>query len=863
MSHRHRALLAGVTVLVACCGGSTEPRLGGSPLDNPPTTIEICDGLDNDLNGAIDEPFRDEEGRYVADEHCGGCDRACSGAVPHATAAQCGLVGGVPACMAVACEPGWEPLPTGPCVPWDAHMCLTCLDDGDCGGFADARCALIAGEARCTVSCTAGGCPTGYACRAERCEPEGGSCSCDPGDAFEMACRIDIEETGEVCVGHATCTDGTITACSGTVEECDGRDNDCDGGVDEDFVDDLGVYSHINHCGACGIDCEADIVPFGDLTCGGDPYSPICHLLCADTLDGLHLGDEVDADLIIANGCECTITTLDDPAGPVRAYGPDLDTNCDGADGIVRRSFYVAPDGDDSNAGSPMRPLLTIGEAVRRAAESLATDTPKPDVFVVSGTYIEIVDVPDGVRLHGGYRNDFLGLDPEGYITLLISSDPLGAPGGAALVMDGAGATTTVVEGLHIQGSDAPGPSQPTFGMYVSTPGPLLVLRNLEIRSGRAGSGASGAHGRAGNTPPVSSSEGDPIRASVEDTVHQCIPGLANRVLGGDGGTNRCDGRDVSGGRGGNAECPAFSSVQEGGVGGLSGSTGAPGGSGGSGGVDSQGPIFTSCPSWICCGLSDFTVPYDWRVAGDGANGGDGTAGSAGDGCWDSMGDLSSGVWTPVRPTDGTRGGPGGGGGGGGAGGGVHIEWYDVECEFPDGLGGGGGGGGAGGCGGQAGSKGESGAPAVGLVIEHTWIGPPPGVAPLPTLENLTIFPGEGGSGGTGGAGGGGGIGGAGSAGGDLAWELRTSLSLSAPTRGGHGGAGGTGGPGGGGGGGCGGSSVGVWVILRGAGDPGYAASLSGSSILPGIPGTGGKGGGGSVPGGDGLDGEARDVVVE
>jgi hypothetical protein len=543
MSFRHTTLHVGAMLVLACCGGSTEPRLGGSPLDNPSSTDEICDGLDNDLNGEIDELFRDEEGRYVADEHCGACGRDCAGAVAHATATLCGLVGGVPACMALGCEPGWEPLPSGICVPWDAHMCLTCLEDEDCGGFVDARCALIAGESRCTVSCTSGGCPSGYACREDRCEPSGGSCSCGPGDAFEMACRIDIIETGEVCVGHATCTDGVITDCSGTPELCDGRDNNCDGEVDEDFVDDLGVYSHINHCGQCGIDCEADIVPFGDLTCGGDPYSPICHLLCADTLDGLHLGDEVDADLIIANGCECIITTLDDPAGPVHAYGPDLDTNCDGADGIVRRSFYVAPDGDDTNAGSPMRPLLTISEGVQRAADSLATDTPKPDVFVVSGTYIEIVDVPDGVRLHGGYRNDFLGLDPDGYITLLISSDPLGAPGGAALVMDGAGVTTTVVEGLHIQGSDAPGPSQPTFGMYVSTPGPALVLRNLTIHSGRAGSGTSGSHGRAGDPPGVLSSEGDPIRASIEDTAHQCIPGTTNRVLGGDGGTNRCDGR--------------------------------------------------------------------------------------------------------------------------------------------------------------------------------------------------------------------------------------------------------------------------------------------------------------------------------
>jgi hypothetical protein len=862
MSLSHHALLACTSALVLGCGGSTEPRLGGSPLDNPPSTLEICDGLDNDHNGLVDEPFRDAEGRYVSDEHCGVCDNACSGTVPHSLTERCGLVGGVPRCTATECEAGWEPLATGICVPWDAHLCLDCLEDEDCGGFERATCSLIAGESRCTVSCSGADCPAGYACRDGLCEPAGGSCSCGPGDAFEMACAIRIEGMAEPCVGHATCTDGTMSECTGSPEECDGRDNDCDGEADEDFLDELGVYSHINHCGACGIDCTADIVPYGDLTCGGDPYAPICHLLCEDTLDGLHIGDEMDADLVIANGCECVVTTLDDEAGPVGAYGQDLDTNCDGADGLVRSSFYVAPDGDDSNPGSPMRPLLSISAAVEQAAASLGTDSPKPDVFVVSGTYIEVLELPDGVRLHGGYRNDFLGLDPDGYITLLISSDPAGAPGGAALVMDGAGVRETVVEGLHVQGSDAPSPGQPAFGAYVRTPGSSLLMRNLSIRSGRAGSGASGAHGTAGDPPTVASGDGDPIRASVEDTYHECIRGSSNTVQGGRGGSNTCDGHDVSGGRGGNAVCPVFSSYEEGGIGGL-GLTGTPGGAGGSGGVDSEGPIFTSCPSWICCGLSDFTVPWDWRIAGDGGVGSDGTQGEAGTGCWDPMGDLSSGVWTPVRATVGTKGGPGAGGGGGGAGGGVYIDWYAVECEFPDGLGGGGGGGGAGGCGGQGGQAGTSGAPSVGLVIEHTWSGTPPPVAPLPRFEELEVHAGEGGSGGTGGAGGGGGVGGAGSPGGDLDWVLRTSLTLSAPTRGGHGGPGGTGGPGGGGGGGCGGSSVAVWVILRGAGDPGYLPALAGSTLMPGITGMGGSGGGGAVPGGDGSDGEARNVVIE
>ncbi len=34
---------------------------------------ERCDGLDQDFDGAVDEDFRDELGRYVTARHCGAC----------------------------------------------------------------------------------------------------------------------------------------------------------------------------------------------------------------------------------------------------------------------------------------------------------------------------------------------------------------------------------------------------------------------------------------------------------------------------------------------------------------------------------------------------------------------------------------------------------------------------------------------------------------------------------------------------------------------------------------------------------------------------------------------------------------------
>lgn len=867
----HRFSSRRIAWLLACsgafgCGAKTEIfQPGAEPPDVPQPGPELCNGLNDDFDedDEVDEDFRDERGRYVHDEHCGSCGRACAGAIEHATTVACRLVGEVPMCGATACEPGWVPSDTGRCVPWDAHLCLPCLDDGDCGAFAGARCVALGGEARCTVACESGGaeCPDGYVCRDGLCRPPGGSCRCEAGEFFTVSCNLE-QPDGTDCLGTAVCDDGELSDCAGTDEICDGRDNNCDGRTDEGYRDERGQYSLDPHnCGACGVDCSATVLPDGDLVCGGDPYGPRCVLLCAETLDGIQVGDHLDADLVIGNGCECTVGNLVDEAGPVHAAGQDLDVDCDGADGDVPNSLYVAPDGDDANPGSPLYPLRTIGEGVRRAAESLASPRPTPDVFVAAGTYAEVVRVRDGVRLHGGYRNDFLGLEPDAFITQVVAPEASDAPGGAALVVeDGAGTTPTVVEGLHVRGSDAPSVGRPAFGAFVRAPGSNLVLRNLEIRSGQGGAGTHGSFGAAGAAPAVAAEPGAPPRGAVEDAWHECRPDAANIVRGGQGGRNECDGADVSGGAGGDAQCPVFGNVAAGGAAGRNGPGGATGGMGGPGGWDCQGPVLGyPCPTDICCGLADFTVPLEYELAGDGGNGRDGSPGSPGTGCADPMGDLSGESWTPAVATAGTTGLPGGGGGGGGAGGGARMTWYAGTCPFPDGLGGGGGGGGAGGCGGQGGSPGTSGAPSIGIVIDYA--GVPPAA---PRLEGVRILTGDGGRGGRGGGGGDGGLGAAGAPGGEVPRSDRTTPTLAGPSQGGRGGKGGNGGPGGGGGGGCGGSVVGVWALLRGGRDPGLAAAVaSGAVVHLGHAGRGGRGGPGAAPGGDGADGVERDVVVE
>ena len=852
---------------ISCGRSPMKPPKPSHHPEPPQPKPEICDGLDNDLDGKIDEDFRDEIGRYIDMENCGSCGQSCSGAVPHAVQTACEVVSSVPACVALNCQQGYSLTSEGRCVRTDLRFCLPCFDDDGCGGFEEAICADIGGEKRCTVKCTSSSsCPSGTICENSICIPPGNSCTCVDSDTFDISCNI-LTPEGENCLGVAHCVNGNLGECSGRDEICDELDNDCDGKIDEDFKDSLGAYSIDDHnCGRCGVDCTRSVVPEGSLVCGGDPYHPICHLLCPDTTDGIQIGDYVDADLIIGTGCECMVSSLTDEPGPEKTSGENLDRNCDGADGNAKQSIYVAPDGDDSHPGSFMYPLASISAAIEKAIESLSTENPRPDIYIAAGTYFETINLPDGISLHGGYRKDFLSLDSESFLTVVIAPDYSLAPGGAALVIENGGENRAVVEGIKFVGAPPTATAQPSYGIYIQSPGPNLSIRNLVVESSDTLPGINGRNGRAGSIPSVMARDGEPPRAAVEDSFHNCITGdLNNTVAGGEGGHNTCGGIDVSGGRGGSASCPTFGSYQSAGFSGYSPSPSTPGGAGGSGGWDCEGPVTSGpCPTWICCGLADFTVPLEYQLAGDGLNGASGTPGSAGSGCNDPLGTISGGLWIPVRATQGTSGNPGAGGGGGGAGGGAVMTWYPVDCPWPDGLGGGGGGGGAGGCGGEGGTEGTSAAPSVGIMVYYEWSASPPSVAPFPEFENVTIITGNGGKGGRGGAGGDGGEGGLGGAGGDLPLEQRTTPPLAGPTRGGHGGKGGNGGPGGGGGGGCGGSTAGVWVVLSGAGDPGISQSLTNNCTFNiGTPGEGGKGGGGAVPGGNGINGVRQNVVIQ
>jgi hypothetical protein len=493
--------------------------------------------------------------------------------------------------------------------------------------------------------------------------------------------------------------------------------------------------------------------------------------------------------------------------------------------------------------------------AVSRAAASLETASPRPHVFVASGSYVEVLYIPDGVQVHGGYRRDFRALDPQGFRVDVRAPADAESPGGAALVGTGAGVRETVVEWVSVRGLDAPAASTPAFGAVLTDPGPLLSLRSMEIRAGSAGAGGPGVHGTPGSGSSEPAGTGDPPRAAVENASRRCFTSSVNEVAGGAGATNRCGTVNVSGGRGGTARCPTFAQFQESGTGGQS-SGGLAGGQGGQGGQDSQGPVTgIGCDETVCCGLADYSVPSQFQGPQPGQPGRDGSSGTAGQSCTDPLGTLAGEAWQPGTASGGTAGTSGSGGGGGGAGGGTHIIWYDDQCEYPDGLGGGGGGGGAGGCGGGGGRAGTSGGPSVALVARYTAAAEPF------EIREVRLAPGDGGSGGDGGVGGQGGPGGVGAFGGSLPREELVTITLAGPYPGERGGAGGNGGAGGGGGAGCGGGSVGIWVTGA-ASFPVPGAWRTQNTYDLGRPGVAGRGGGGGEAAPDGAEGGAIDVVV-
>src|SRR5450631_3303588 len=212
--------------------------------------VEICDGLDNDCNGAIDDGFD-----FMGDvKNCGACNHQC--AFPFANAT---CVSGV--CTQGACLPNFydrDPAVAGcetQCIKTNGGVEICDGLDNDCDGVVDDHLGAP------TVTCLSKGVcsgtqPTcsgqnGWVCNypATYQAIEDTSKGCDTLDNDCNGLTDEPFQIGKSCIfGSGPCA-GTGTwvcdnsmagnhRCMGSmkppgVEICDGIDNDCDGLVDE------------------------------------------------------------------------------------------------------------------------------------------------------------------------------------------------------------------------------------------------------------------------------------------------------------------------------------------------------------------------------------------------------------------------------------------------------------------------------------------------------------------------------------------------------------------------------------------------------------------------------------------------------
>ncbi len=328
---------------------------------------------------------------------------------------------------------------------------------------------------------------------------------------------------------------------------------------------------------------------------------------------------------------------------------------------------FVASIGNDSNNGSRLAPLATLGNAI-----SMAEKMGKR-VYVCAGRYEEAITIPNGVSMVGG-----LDCSDAHVWRVGTARSQIAAPTSPAVVVRNVDRLTRF-EGFEVIAPDGDATNRSSIALLADHAS-AFVVANTKLTAGRGRDGLAGLPGIQLQPQPHAAGNGG-FPAVVSCTNQFCRLNDGGVVL------------------------PA------GGLGGASTCAGAPGHDPASGGVGGSGGVM----KWFADGL--VWLPYLGHAnqsptagapgsASGGENGSDGL--SWGDGA------ISPDGFVPADGSTGTDGMPGASGAGGlgfqplmAPNGQADLPWTGYS----------GGGGGAGGCPGLAGSPGQGGGASIAALL--------------------------------------------------------------------------------------------------------------------------------------------------